>query len=272
MQHYIEHLIDDIRNATWNLKPTHEVWKDLPQKPDNEVELNILNIEKYVHGEEESIEKITGIEHVQLPPPKKLNQEQQTLLATELENLLQYYHFCLDFPEMYPTHLRYPFIYKLWAESHVAVSVGYVHIEFCDYDDAHCPFPGYCTNCEDFRKEAEDKKYTDFHDLLDKSIEHMLLSKSEIEEWLHNRDDFFEDEFKIDKIASRNETEHIFSNGGLFDDNGKPINTDLIPIPGLCTICKHYDEEDFEENMLCDLNRFDQTNNTHFECVRFRKK
>ena len=59
---------------------------------------------------------------------------------------------------------------------------------------------------------------------------------------------------------------------GLFDDDGTPINPHSIPIPGLCLICKKYHEEDWEENILCSLNRWDQKDEEEFECWSFEKK
>jgi len=59
---------------------------------------------------------------------------------------------------------------------------------------------------------------------------------------------------------------------GLYDDNGNKINPDLIPVPSLCIICKSYEETDWEENMLCNLNRFDQRNSKDFKCGAYEKK
>jgi len=58
---------------------------------------------------------------------------------------------------------------------------------------------------------------------------------------------------------------------GIYDDNGNKINPGLMPIPGLCTICKSYHTEDWEENILCNLNRYDQRNEKDFSCGAFEK-
>ena len=59
---------------------------------------------------------------------------------------------------------------------------------------------------------------------------------------------------------------------GLYDDNGNKINPDLLPVPGLCLTCKSYYLEDWEENILCNLNRYDQRNEKKFICGAYEKK
>ncbi len=156
MQRYLEQLIDDLHKATWGIKPPHEIWEESNADPDDEVELEDMSyVEKYLYGDKIPISEITGIAREQLPPIEKLNQEQQALLAVELEKLLQFFHFYLDFPRDYPAHLRYAFILKFWEEKHVALSFGENHIEFCDYDEANCPFPGYCNTCNEVREQMK---------------------------------------------------------------------------------------------------------------------
>lgn len=58
---------------------------------------------------------------------------------------------------------------------------------------------------------------------------------------------------------------------GLYDDDGKKIEPESVPIPSLCLICKSYDAEDWEENLLCLMNRNDQKNKEEFECGAFEK-
>jgi hypothetical protein len=103
MDEYIQQLIGDIHNATWNTRPPHEIWVDSEADPDDEIELeDISYVEEFVYGKEEKISGITGIESYRLPPPEKLTDGQKALLATELEKLLHIFHFCPDFPANYP--------------------------------------------------------------------------------------------------------------------------------------------------------------------------
>ena len=188
MQHYLEQLIDDLHKATWGMKPPHEIWEESEADPDDELELEDMSyVEKYLYGDEIPISEITGIGQDQLPPVEKLSQEQQALLAVELENLLQYFHFYLDFPKDYPVHLRYLFILKFWEEKHVALSFGENHIEFCSYDEEQCPFPGYCNTCKEVAEQMKfDEEHTGKVDF-DIDVENLLPSPKEIENWMQQQ-------------------------------------------------------------------------------------
>lgn len=156
MQRYIEQLIEDIHQATLGLKPPHEIWEETKADPDNELELDDISyVEEFVYGDEIPVSVITGIDYNLLPLNEQLTDNQMTLLAFELEKLLDYFHFHLDFPETYPHHLRYPFIRNFWTEKHVAISFGTSHIEFCEYDETQCTFPGYCKTCSEVKQQMK---------------------------------------------------------------------------------------------------------------------
>jgi hypothetical protein len=156
MERYIEQLIGDIRNATWKVSPPHEIWQKSGADPDNELELEDMSyVEQYVYGDEIPISEITGIEQEMLPPVEQLTEPQREVLAAELEKLLSVHHFFPDFPADYPVNLRYPFLRQLWTESHVPLSFGENHIEFCDYEEEKCPFPGYCKTCSEVKAQLE---------------------------------------------------------------------------------------------------------------------
>lgn len=273
MQRYIKQLIDDIHKATWNVRPPHELWDDAD--PDYEVELEDMSFaEQYLYGEKEPVSQITGISQGQLPLPEKLSQEQQALLATELEKLLQYFHFTLDFPDKFPAHLRYPFIRDFWTESHVPLSFGENHIEFCDYEDENCPFPGYCSICDEVSAQM---KYDEEHSSktnLEIDIDGLLPSPEQMEAWMKQQEN---DEgettggepfpFSIDE----NEGSYTEDINGFYDDDGNKIDLHSVPVPGLCIICENYQIDDWDENLLCLMNRNDQRNEADFKCGAFKK-
>jgi len=58
---------------------------------------------------------------------------------------------------------------------------------------------------------------------------------------------------------------------GFFDDDGTRIDPDTVPLPNLCVICKKHLAEDWEENLLCLMNRYDQRNDDDFKCGAFQK-
>jgi hypothetical protein len=57
---------------------------------------------------------------------------------------------------------------------------------------------------------------------------------------------------------------------GFFDDDGHEINSDLIEKPSLCIICAK--DDDPNEEMLCNMNRFDQREEKEFKCFAFQKR
>lgn len=86
MERYLAQLIEDIRKATWNEKPPHDLWIESEADPDDELELEDMSyVEKYLYGEKESISTITGIETQFLPPPEKVSKKQMELLSNEFE-------------------------------------------------------------------------------------------------------------------------------------------------------------------------------------------
>ena len=57
---------------------------------------------------------------------------------------------------------------------------------------------------------------------------------------------------------------------GLYDDDGKKLNPNLIEKPSLCTTCKKDDEK--KEEVLCNLNRLDQQSENDFICDAYESK
>ena len=51
---------------------------------------------------------------------------------------------------------------------------------------------------------------------------------------------------------------------GLYDDDGKKMNPDMIPKPSLCVSCSK--DEDPSQEILCLLNRADQHGADEFWC------
>jgi hypothetical protein len=49
-----------------------------------------------------------------------------------------------------------------------------------------------------------------------------------------------------------------------FDDDGTEVDPDMYPKPGLCLICKKFNDP--SDEMLCNLNRLDQRNEREFKC------
>jgi hypothetical protein len=58
---------------------------------------------------------------------------------------------------------------------------------------------------------------------------------------------------------------------GIFDDDGYEINPESIKKPFLCLTCFKNFIDDWDENLLCDMNRADQRDEKKFECYAFEK-
>lgn len=56
---------------------------------------------------------------------------------------------------------------------------------------------------------------------------------------------------------------------GIYNDDGTKVDLQTIPLPSLCIICKKYQIDDWEENLLCQMNRHSQRNNEEFKCGAF---
>ena len=87
------------------------------------------------------------------------------------------------------------------------------------------------------------------------------------------------DDYEIDSAIKKSENKkgrrHIDDMdptkiAGFFDDDGYEINTDLIKKPSLCLTCAK--DDDPNEEMLCNMNRYDQKDDKEFICFAYKKK
>jgi hypothetical protein len=53
---------------------------------------------------------------------------------------------------------------------------------------------------------------------------------------------------------------------GIFDDDGYKISEETIKMQPLCLTCIKYNSDEFEEELLCNLNRNDQADEKEFKC------
>lgn len=61
----------------------------------------------------------------------------------------------------------------------------------------------------------------------------------------------------------------IFKNGGMFNDDGTPMNISDDPIPAMCLVCKNYKKGDTDDHVLCALNQSNQNSGETFHCFQF---
>lgn len=58
---------------------------------------------------------------------------------------------------------------------------------------------------------------------------------------------------------------------GMFDDDGYEIRRDIVKMQPLCLTCIKNNSDDWENDILCNLNRSDQANEKEFKCYAFKK-
>lgn len=58
---------------------------------------------------------------------------------------------------------------------------------------------------------------------------------------------------------------------GISNDDGTKTDLASVPVPGLCFLCKSYQIIDWDENLLCIMNRYDQKDDFNFTCGAFEK-
>lgn len=155
MKRYIEQLVEDIAKQSSNQKKSTKVAEVIPSI--DEMEIHFAMVERYLEADPTPISEITGFQAYLLPPAGRLTKAQKGKLAKSLERLANSFNFHLDFPQKYPGHLKYKFIRKFWYGEHVYLRVGENHIEFCSYDKSSCPFPAYCTICDEVEGKFAEK-------------------------------------------------------------------------------------------------------------------
>ena len=147
MQRYTEQLIEDIREAKKRPRPPKMF---LPQ----ELEMS-RGPEEYLHGKQYKLGKLFGLEKKQFPPIEKLSKKQIKLLVKEIIRLWEAFNFIPDFPEGLPEKFKYDILVDYLEHKTTYVSEGGLHIEFCTYEPASCPFPEEFCMCKDFEMPSD---------------------------------------------------------------------------------------------------------------------
>jgi len=77
---------------------------------------------------------------------------------------------------------------------------------------------------------------------------------------------------KRDKLGRRHIDEmdprHI---AGMFNDDGYEIRRETIKMQPLCLTCIKNNSDDWEDDLLCNMNRSDQADEMEFKCYAFEK-
>ena len=134
MKKYLHQLIADMEQAA----------KNLPSKPYYDIPAEAEGIEYVVEWENaksKPMQEWFGIAKENFPPPDKLTDEELKRMVDEILKLWEAYHFDAALPDDLPPNVAYKVLTDYFDKPVAWVSEGTVHIEFCDYDPEHCPFP-----------------------------------------------------------------------------------------------------------------------------------
>ena len=149
MDRYFEQLAEDFREASEQVPTMDEVRKRFNIEIPEDLEM-FAYCEIYLRTPSQKLSTILGIEKTNLPPPERLSPKQCAFLSDEMIRLLNAYHFYTDFPDGLPVEATYRLLYEEWDHPHVFTGEGTMHIEFCDYEPARCPFPKEFCRCREF--------------------------------------------------------------------------------------------------------------------------
>jgi hypothetical protein len=131
----------------------------------------------------------------------------------------------------------------------------------------------------EFDEFIEDEKFSEkLFQILDqrkpfKKFRSFILNSAYRENWLAFKKQWLE---KYVKEQIFNEINGNFNYNyedinGFYNDDGTKIDPESVPVPGLCIICQKYQSDDWEDNVLCTLNRNDQRDEPDFQCGAFKK-
>jgi hypothetical protein len=131
----------------------------------------------------------------------------------------------------------------------------------------------------EFDESIEDEKFSEkLFKILDqrkpfKKFKTFILNSAYREDWLAFKIQWMEKYVK-DQIfheINNNFNYNYEDINGFFNDDGTKIDPESVPIPGLCIICRKYQIDDWDENLLCMMNRNDQRDEPDFKCGAFEK-
>jgi hypothetical protein len=176
-----------------------------------------------------------------LPSILKLKEKQWKSLADALLRLLESLNMTIiDLPDSYQEDAIYNLFLMHWDYPLQYLPLAGYDIEFCTREPDTCPYGVDCNYCYG--------EFTDDEEFNDEELDE--------DEESDDNDDF-----------PKSEPGFI---GGFFNDDGSRIDPLKVPIPELCLRCKSYLSDDWEDNILCTLNRNDQRDSEEFECGAYR--
>jgi hypothetical protein len=148
MELYVTQLIEDLEAA----KQPEE-----PYVPGEEQEIEDLfeEVDQYVSGEKHTkICDLIGFMPEQFPPSNMLNNSQMNRVFYALDQLLDTYNIDTNLPNKLPIKLKYDLVRNELTEEVFASKFGFIHLEYCDYNEETCPFGKKYCDCKNFMQDS----------------------------------------------------------------------------------------------------------------------
>jgi len=129
---------------------------------------------------------------------------------------------------------------------------------------------------EAFAEYLEDENFQDtlFHVLSHKrpfaNFKWKIDNSPYRQDWFDFKQEWLEDHIKRTLHYGSNELKKTEPEG-FFDDDGRIVDPETVPISSLCILCKKHRTNNQEENIFCLMTRFDQRNSEDFRCDAFEK-
>jgi len=133
MNNYISQLLETLKEVHYNRPTSH--YLELPEEMEDL--RGVIEMEKSLKEDEQTMESIFGVPQMYFPPEDRLTDEQVRQLTDGIVELWRVFHFVPDFRKgEFNERQQYTKLIEQWKE-HVPVfrgSNGTWHIEMFDYD------------------------------------------------------------------------------------------------------------------------------------------
>ena len=154
MQNYITQLLSDIQTA-------HRTPDSNQSEAQQTMEQHFEEVERYISGADEALQQPfcyhCGLKKEQFPPTERLTYEQLNLVCEAFEKLLYSWNLHVTLPDELPVDNAYELLVSVLDRKVMIVDLGFVGLEFCNYEPADCVFGQYCT-CKEHLAEMKEEE------------------------------------------------------------------------------------------------------------------
>lgn len=189
MQKYIDQIVDDL-NKLMDVPPPFEKYEE-----PYDFNRMMMDFETaFLHQEGIPADEFTKITREELPPAERMSREQIHLLTKAMMDFLMHCQYFPEFPDNLPEEIMYKTLRENWEKFILPEVPVCCHQEFCEYEKENCPFPGYCTSCDE--KEPDSILMEIKDDLLPGESMKFFRKRKIDETYIRNRKNHFKELIK----------------------------------------------------------------------------